>query len=322
MGLQSVLAEKIEMVQSRTNLDMMVIQEYAEAMSSGVHFPPISVLVDVDGKLWCWDGCHRTMAARQAGQAYIQADVSSGSRRDALLLAAGANSNHGLRRTNGDKRRAVQWLLDDPEWSRWSDREIASRCGVSHTFVAKMRPVTDNVSSERIYTTRHGTVSTMNVQKIGKSIGDIDAEIVERAGAIEQPEPDKNDLDITGEDFGIEDEPPSPAPRPAPVMTPAAPKPPLVIEDELPSPAPKPPLVMMPSSALAPAEVISIRILPGEVVAERRVMLAAGVEGRAPSVMRAGALRELPEMVRALVGEFINLAAADAVLAEMEIEEE
>lgn len=173
MGLQSVPVEKIEMVQSRTNLDMMVIQEYAEAMSSGVHFPPISVLVDVDGKLWCWDGCHRTMAARQAGQAYIQADVSSGSRRDALLLAAGANSNHGLRRTNDDKRRAVQMLLDDPEWSAWSDREIARRCSVSNTFVSKLRPATVNVDStaaEHTYT-RAGQTQTMNTSNIGQRRG-------------------------------------------------------------------------------------------------------------------------------------------------------
>lgn len=30
-------------------------------------------------------------------------------------------------------------MLDDPEWGRLSDRDIASELGVSHTFVAAMR---------------------------------------------------------------------------------------------------------------------------------------------------------------------------------------
>jgi hypothetical protein len=37
------------------------------------------------------------------------------------------------------KRRAVSMLLQDPEWSQWSSREIARRAGVSHTFVESVR---------------------------------------------------------------------------------------------------------------------------------------------------------------------------------------
>jgi hypothetical protein len=51
----------------------------------------------------------------------------------------GANATHGLRRTNADKRRAALTLLQDEEWQRWSNREIARQCGVTHTFVAKLR---------------------------------------------------------------------------------------------------------------------------------------------------------------------------------------
>lgn len=46
---------------------------------------------------------------------------------------------HGLRRSNADKRRAMQMLLDDAEWVQWSDREVAKACAVSHTFVAEQR---------------------------------------------------------------------------------------------------------------------------------------------------------------------------------------
>jgi hypothetical protein len=46
----------------------------------------------------------------------------------------------GWGRTHDDKRRAVLTLLNDPEWSKWSDREIARLCAVSHEFVRKLRP--------------------------------------------------------------------------------------------------------------------------------------------------------------------------------------
>ncbi|MEH2567430.1 hypothetical protein V1289_007057 [Bradyrhizobium sp. AZCC 2289] len=63
-------------------------------------------------------------------------------------------------------------LLQDDEWSRWSDREIAKQTAVSNTYVSKLRDelrfVTVNVDSEdRTYRTKHGTVSTMRTGNIG-----------------------------------------------------------------------------------------------------------------------------------------------------------
>ena len=52
----------------------------------------------------------------------------------------GANSSHGVRRTNADKRAAVLLLLNDVEWAAWSDNEIAKRVGVSQPFVGELRP--------------------------------------------------------------------------------------------------------------------------------------------------------------------------------------
>jgi hypothetical protein len=51
-----------------------------------------------------------------------------------------ANGEHGLPRTNADKRRAVELLLADAEWSQWSDREIARRAAVNKFLVNQMRP--------------------------------------------------------------------------------------------------------------------------------------------------------------------------------------
>ena len=50
-----------------------------------------------------------------------------------------ANIPRGLRRTNADKRRAVEMLLSDPECERWSDRQIAKHCAVQHQMVGTVR---------------------------------------------------------------------------------------------------------------------------------------------------------------------------------------
>lgn len=87
------------------------------------------------------------------------------------ILTVGANASHGLRRTNADKRKAVEILLNDDEWKLWSDREIARRCLVSHNFVGDIRrsicnPMTD--TKEKIVE-RNGTIYSQNTSNIGRS---------------------------------------------------------------------------------------------------------------------------------------------------------
>jgi hypothetical protein len=65
--------------------------------------------------------------------------VRKGTRRDAILYAVGANEGHGLRRTPADKRKAVLTLLEDPEWSKWSNYQIAEACKVTPPFVLRLR---------------------------------------------------------------------------------------------------------------------------------------------------------------------------------------
>jgi hypothetical protein len=73
------------------------------------------------------------------GKDAIDVTIWHGTKRDAILYSTTANSTHGLARSNGDKLRAVSILLNDPEWGRWSDREIARHCAVSQPFVGKVR---------------------------------------------------------------------------------------------------------------------------------------------------------------------------------------
>lgn len=68
-------------------------------------------------------------------------------------------------------------LLNDEEWAEWSDVEIAERCRVHHSTVADYRKSLAETESDnlppttRTYTDKHGNVSTMNTENIGRAYG-------------------------------------------------------------------------------------------------------------------------------------------------------
>lgn len=142
MSIQHIAFESIRQdggTQARAAMDQDAIEEYALAMAEGATFPP--VVAFQEGEVyWLGDGFHRAAAHFKAfGFSPISADVHIGGLREARLFAIGANVEHGIRRTNADKRMAVNMLLQDIEWSSWSNREIAKRVGVSSTYVDKLR---------------------------------------------------------------------------------------------------------------------------------------------------------------------------------------
>ena len=190
------LTECINGTQTRARLDNDTIEEYAAAMRAGDCFPPIVMFAEPaqnkTPELTLADGFHRVAAAILAGHKTIRVDVREGTARDALLYAVGANNAHGLRRTNADKRHAVELLLADAEWRRWSDREIARRCGVENHLVGDVRaslsdPLTD--PGERLYTTKHGTVATMHVAGLRQANGHGDGQGLPRESLNPPPEP-------------------------------------------------------------------------------------------------------------------------------------
>jgi len=166
LKLQAIRTDGDTQLRAETNQE--TIQQYAQDMRDGDEFPPIVVFYD-GTNYWLSDGYHRYYAVMHLERDEILADIRDGSRRDALLYATEANRKHGMQLTNADKRRIVTLFLNDPEWTKWSDREIARRCGVSHTFVHSIRSSLETVSSERTYTTKYGTVATMNTLKIGSN---------------------------------------------------------------------------------------------------------------------------------------------------------
>lgn len=119
--------------------DPAIVADYADAMAQGAAFPPIVLFHDGDSVYFPADGLHRIEASKKIGRATILADVRQGNRRDAILFAVGANADHGFRRSQADKRNAVETLLKDPEWTRLSDRKIGEAARVDHKTVAKIR---------------------------------------------------------------------------------------------------------------------------------------------------------------------------------------
>ncbi len=158
--------------QPRAELDQDLIDEYATAMQEGAVFPPI--IVFYDGRdYWLADGFHRWHAAALCGQSAILADIHQGTRRAAILFAASANAAHGKRRSNADKRRAVETLLRDEEWGRWSDAEIARWCLVTQPFVSKVRAELSyngyKIAPDQRTVQRSDTTYTMNTTVIGST---------------------------------------------------------------------------------------------------------------------------------------------------------
>lgn len=122
-----------------------VVEEYAEAAKVAAEFPPLVVYQDGD-TYWLSEGFTRVAAYHKAGIEKAVCEVREGDRRKAIINACGSNTTHGQRRTNADKRRAVELVLK--QCPRWSDRAIAETAAVSHTFVAEVRQLATVASSE------------------------------------------------------------------------------------------------------------------------------------------------------------------------------
>ena len=85
------------------------------------------------------DGFHRVAAAEKKGETPISAVIRPGSLLEAQLYSFGVNKTHGLRRSNEDKRRAVEAALEHETWRDRSDGFIADHCGVDSDLVRRCR---------------------------------------------------------------------------------------------------------------------------------------------------------------------------------------
>ncbi len=166
--------------QPRVEINEEVVADYAERLREGVVLPP--VVVFFDGIVyWLADGFYRYHAHRRAGREAIAVNVHDGGLREAILYSVGANAEHGLRRTNEDKRKAVETMLTheiaskDENGNPWSNRDIAKRCRVDEGTVRNYRkihtaeiPQYENEQRAFIHP-KTGKSTVMNISKIGRS---------------------------------------------------------------------------------------------------------------------------------------------------------
>jgi hypothetical protein len=95
-----------------SSIDVELVEEYARDIAAGAVLPPPVVFYD-GTHYWLADGFHRVCAykskriEKRIGRIEIECEVRQGSRRDAILFSVGANSTHGLRRSNDDTTSAA-----------------------------------------------------------------------------------------------------------------------------------------------------------------------------------------------------------------------
>ena len=122
--------------QVRAGLSEATVSDYAEALADGAKFPPVVVFYD-GSRYIAADGFHRVHAAIRNSATQIECDVRKGGKGEALKFALGCNAHHGLRRTNADKRHAVELAVR--EFPNVSTVAIARMCLVGDELVAEIR---------------------------------------------------------------------------------------------------------------------------------------------------------------------------------------
>ena len=141
MSTQTLPIEKITTdvgLQMRDAESETVIDDYAEAIRQGDVFPPVTVYTD-GTHFWLVDGFHRLAAYKKCGLDSIPCVVRQGTFNEAKACACEANTDHGHRRSNQDKRNAVREYLTIPEKTELSNNEIGNRLKVSHHLVHEVR---------------------------------------------------------------------------------------------------------------------------------------------------------------------------------------
>lgn len=155
--------------QQRVSQTDSVIDEYCESIKCGAKFPPLTVFTN-GVEYYLVDGFHRYFAYKKAGGIdFLDADIHEGTKRDAILYSASVNGTHGLRLTNQDKRKHVLVLLNDSEWSQWTDTLIAKHCKVTQQFVSKVRREINDIQKDII---SKSIKTVLDVQNDSESISE------------------------------------------------------------------------------------------------------------------------------------------------------
>ncbi len=161
--------------QVRLALDEEAIDDYTSAMKRGDQFPPIHVFYnEKEDEYILVDGFHRYFAHQKAlpGE-LITVKCQEGDLESARWAAIGANKHNSVRRTNADKKRAVEWALIHACGVKMSNRQIAAHVGVDEVTVRRTRARLETTATLPQSTERIGrdgrTTNTSNIGKLAKS---------------------------------------------------------------------------------------------------------------------------------------------------------
>jgi len=184
--------------QPRAAINEEYVAQLMADLEADVKLPPVDVFHD-GTDYWLADGFHRYHAHSRAGYGHIEAKVHQGTQADAQWFSFGANRAHdaaGLRRTNDDKRRAVQAALLPERGVTESNRAIAAHVGVDEGTVRRHRSELESSAElpqiDKRTVTRNGTTYEQDTSKIGKTRKVLDEQTITVDGdtgeVVENPE--------------------------------------------------------------------------------------------------------------------------------------
>lgn len=134
-------------LQARATMNQDAIGDYKDAIIEGIDLPPMDLFTD-GTTYWLVDGFHRLQAYKKIGILEVPVTIHAGTKNEAIMYAIGANKTHGLRRSNLDKKRAVEmaFSLMKALKKNWTDVYIAEIVGVSSMFIGNYRRENDPAS--------------------------------------------------------------------------------------------------------------------------------------------------------------------------------
>ena len=188
--------------QPRVEIDSEVINEYKEKMDNGVEFPPLDVF-KVENKYYLVDGWTRYYAYDKRNIEKVKCEVHEGTEDEAFNFTCSANDENGQKRTNEDKRRAVENCLK--RYPKKSDTAIAKICAVAVTTVSDRKKAIYSNTIDTEYddepetreVTRSGKTYLQNVSNIGKK-----PESIIEENDDEEPETKKAMFNRTNDNIG------------------------------------------------------------------------------------------------------------------------
>jgi ParB-like chromosome segregation protein Spo0J len=114
------------------------------------------------------DGAHRVLAAKLLGRETIFVRYFTGTHEEAFVEAVKANVSHGKPLTLAEREAAAQKLLE--MHSDWSNRLVASVCGLSDKTVGRLRKATAEIPQSSARVGRDGRHRPVNTRLLRNEI--------------------------------------------------------------------------------------------------------------------------------------------------------